>query len=53
MKIKKRERETADPDRSMEEEEIGLREEDLSGIDAELSNLHLRQLHLFPPFAFQ
>lgn len=50
---KERERETADPDRGLNGEEIGLREEDLASVDAELPNLHLRQLHLFPTFPFQ
>lgn len=44
---------TADPDRGVDREEIGLREEDLAGVDAELANLDLGELHLFAPFPFQ
>lgn len=46
-------RETADPDRGMDGDEIGVREEDLAGVDAELADFNLGELHLFPSFPFQ
>jgi hypothetical protein len=33
--------------------EIGLRKENLPGVDAELTDLPLRELHLLPTSAFQ
>lgn len=47
------ERETADPNRGAELEEVGLGDENLASVDAELADLGLRKLHLFPSFAFQ
>ena len=44
---------TADADGSTKVEKNWLREEDLSGVDAELTDLGLRELHLFPSFPFQ
>ncbi|KAF7817932.1 60S ribosomal protein L18 [Senna tora] len=37
----------------MELEENGLREEDLASVDGELTDLRLRELHLFSVFAFE
>lgn len=41
-KQKGKEKQTADPDRGTEMEEIRLREKDLSSVDAEASDLRLR-----------
>ena len=43
---------TANANGGMEIEEIGLREEDLSGVNAELTDLDLGELDLFASFAF-
>lgn len=43
---------TADANGGMEVEEIRLRKEDLSGVNAELTDLDLGELDLFASFAF-
>lgn len=49
----RREKLTTDPDRCVELEEIGLREEDLASVDAQLTDLTFWQLNLFPSFTLQ
>lgn len=49
----RREKLTTDPDRCVELEEIGLREEDLARVDAQLTDLTFWQLNLFPSFTLQ
>lgn len=57
-KLKKMEKEkrrelTANADGGTKLKENWLREEDLSCVNAELTDLRLRELHLFPSFPFQ